>query len=265
MQENPNDNDPNPFRYCGEYWDKETKTYYLRARSYDPRTSRMLSEDPVTSISRKMPNNQELIDSLSLNRYTYCANNPIIHVDPSGHNYALTATVMASCAWMPFADFVLPVGDIVYVIIVAGTAIAETGMIYGPAIANWATTVGPEMGNAINQGKEAVSRTVDSIKQKLGGGSSSGSPPPDPNNWNHRNFYLEQAQNKELRNAISELYRKTAEVGDGGTADMLRHAVNSRSGRAGKSSRSFTKKACQGSKSQAKTETLSWRFNAKPL
>ena len=26
------ENDPNPFRFAGEYWDRETGTYYLRAR-----------------------------------------------------------------------------------------------------------------------------------------------------------------------------------------------------------------------------------------
>jgi uncharacterized protein RhaS with RHS repeats len=30
--------DANPFRYCGEYFDRETGTIYLRARYYDPVT-----------------------------------------------------------------------------------------------------------------------------------------------------------------------------------------------------------------------------------
>lgn len=32
-----------------------------------------------------MPNGQEIVDPLSLNLYTYCANNPIMYQDPSGH------------------------------------------------------------------------------------------------------------------------------------------------------------------------------------
>jgi RHS repeat-associated protein len=35
----------NFFSYKGEYWDDETGTYYLRARYYDPVTSRWLSPD----------------------------------------------------------------------------------------------------------------------------------------------------------------------------------------------------------------------------
>ena len=68
--------DNNPFRYCGEYFDKETQTYYLRARYYSPNTGRFISEDSYWGT---------LEDPLSLNLYVYCANNPIIFVDPSGH------------------------------------------------------------------------------------------------------------------------------------------------------------------------------------
>ncbi|WP_424141323.1 RHS repeat-associated core domain-containing protein [Sporosalibacterium faouarense] len=69
-------NDTNPFRYSGEYYDKETGTYYLRARYYDPSIGRFISEDSYTG---------KLTDPLSLNLYTYCWNNPIRYVDPSGN------------------------------------------------------------------------------------------------------------------------------------------------------------------------------------
>ena len=36
----PSSTDTNPFRYCGEYFDTETGTYYLRARYYDPAVGR---------------------------------------------------------------------------------------------------------------------------------------------------------------------------------------------------------------------------------
>ena len=36
VEKNPDANDANPWRYCGEYFDTETKTIYLRARYYDP-------------------------------------------------------------------------------------------------------------------------------------------------------------------------------------------------------------------------------------
>jgi RHS repeat-associated protein len=69
VEREPDEDDTNLFRYCGEYWDAETSTYYLRARNYDPSTGRFTSEDPIRD---------------GLNWYTYCAGNPIFFVDPSG-------------------------------------------------------------------------------------------------------------------------------------------------------------------------------------
>ena len=43
------DSDSNHFRYCGEYYDKETKTLYLRARYYSSSTGRFTQEDPIRS------------------------------------------------------------------------------------------------------------------------------------------------------------------------------------------------------------------------
>ncbi|MEM1485595.1 RHS repeat-associated core domain-containing protein [Oscillospiraceae bacterium PP1C4] len=68
-EENPEPLDSNPFRYCGEYFDKETGEIYLRARYYDPTTGRFGAEDPAKH---------------GLNWYTYCGGNPVLLIDPSG-------------------------------------------------------------------------------------------------------------------------------------------------------------------------------------
>jgi RHS repeat-associated protein len=68
--------DTNVFRYCSEYFDKETGTIYLRARYYDAGIGRFTSEDSVWGNDS---------DSLSLNLYTYCLNNSVNLIDPSGH------------------------------------------------------------------------------------------------------------------------------------------------------------------------------------
>ena len=65
-----------------------------------------------------------------------------------------------------------------------------------------------------------IANSVGNILDRISGGSGS---PGDPNNWNHRDYYLEQAQNRQLRNAISEMYRRGSSIGDGGTADILRY------------------------------------------
>ena len=64
--------DPNPFRYCGEYFDVESGSYYLRARYYDPSIGRFTQEDPEKD---------------GLNWYTYCNNNPVLFIDPTGCQY----------------------------------------------------------------------------------------------------------------------------------------------------------------------------------
>lgn len=68
----------NRFQYAGEQLDKVTGQYYLRARHYDPTTGRFITEDTYRG---------QLGNTKSLNLYTYCENNPIIYVDPSGHYY----------------------------------------------------------------------------------------------------------------------------------------------------------------------------------
>ena len=79
VEKDIDNSDTNAFRYCGEYYDAETGTIYLRARYYNPSTGRFISRDSFVG---------ENEDPLSLNRYTYCHNNPIVGYDPSGHFFS---------------------------------------------------------------------------------------------------------------------------------------------------------------------------------
>jgi RHS repeat-associated protein len=79
VQSSPDANDTNPFRYGGEYFDRETGNYYLRARFYTPRLGRFTQEDPywrMQAITRHDPQ--------GLNLYAYVMNNPINYTDPTG-------------------------------------------------------------------------------------------------------------------------------------------------------------------------------------
>ena len=89
VEVSPDANDANPFRYCGQYFDKETGTYYLRARYYDPEIGRFISQDGMEYAKDK--------DPLSLNLYTYCSGNPVMYDDPSGHwiNFVIGAVAGA--------------------------------------------------------------------------------------------------------------------------------------------------------------------------
>ena len=66
---NKDANDTNLFRYCGEQYDNETDSIYLRARYYSPSLGRFTTEDPAKDGD---------------NWYSYCAGNPVNGWDPSG-------------------------------------------------------------------------------------------------------------------------------------------------------------------------------------
>ena len=76
VEKNIDDSDTNAFRYCGEYYDAETGTIYLRARYYNPITGRFISRDSFAGSNN---------DPLSLNLYTYFHNNHISGTDSAGH------------------------------------------------------------------------------------------------------------------------------------------------------------------------------------
>ena len=82
--------DENPFRYCGEYYDKETEEVYLRARYYQPTVGRFLTRDTYTGESG---------DPLSLHLYTYCGNDGMNKCDADGN-----AWTWIKNKWNAFCD-----------------------------------------------------------------------------------------------------------------------------------------------------------------
>ncbi|MCM1341395.1 MAG: RHS repeat-associated core domain-containing protein [Acetobacter sp.] len=65
----------NPIRYRGYYCDAETGYYYLQSRYYDPSICRFINVD-IPQIAKD--------NSIGLNLFTYCNDNPINNSDPSG-------------------------------------------------------------------------------------------------------------------------------------------------------------------------------------
>ncbi len=68
----------NPYRYAGYRYDEATGLYYLMARYYDANVGRFLTRDTFHGFED---------DPQSLNLYTYCANNSVNMIDPSGNYY----------------------------------------------------------------------------------------------------------------------------------------------------------------------------------
>ena len=99
VEKNIDDTDTNAFRYCGEYYDKETATIYLRARYYSPSTGRFISRDSFAGSNN---------DPLSLNLYTYCHNNLVSGTDSTGHlMYAIYLQAIISIKIQPLKKAVL--------------------------------------------------------------------------------------------------------------------------------------------------------------
>ncbi len=69
----------NPIRYRGYFYDEETGLYYLQTRYYDPTIGRFISQDGIEYADPQTPN--------GINLYAYCANNPVMAVDPMGNSW----------------------------------------------------------------------------------------------------------------------------------------------------------------------------------
>ena len=67
----------NPYRYAGYRYDGETGLYYLQSRYYNPETGRFLTRDTFEGFEN---------EPLSLNKYSYVHNNPVVYVDPDGQS-----------------------------------------------------------------------------------------------------------------------------------------------------------------------------------
>ena len=132
-------NSENPFLYCGEYYDTETQTYYLRARYYNPANGRFNAEDTHWNLSNMLYEDSpvklnEHEDALGLNRYTllpdvlavrqssnrymYCVANPIGFVDWSGNVIAEAAVIGGAV--------VTSIGEALLFALLAGTAVVAT-------------------------------------------------------------------------------------------------------------------------------------------
>ena len=71
------------FQYTGKVLDESTGLYYEGARYYDPTTGRFTTEDSYSGTET---------DPITRNRYVYGADDPMRHVDPTGHMSVASST-----------------------------------------------------------------------------------------------------------------------------------------------------------------------------
>ena len=117
-----------PTNYCftGKELDDETGLYFYGARYYDPQIGRFIQPDTIVP----HPYNPQ-----SLNRYSYCYNNPINLTDPTGHwpkwkNIWQTVVSVITGVVSILCPVLAPVMWVVNMAISAYTAV-QTGSILG--------------------------------------------------------------------------------------------------------------------------------------
>ncbi|HOW36576.1 MAG TPA: SpvB/TcaC N-terminal domain-containing protein [Candidatus Omnitrophota bacterium] len=71
--------DVSEFKFTGKPLDDETGLYYYGARYYNPALGRFISPDTIVQLPG---------DPQSLNRYSYCGNNPVNRIDVDGHKWS---------------------------------------------------------------------------------------------------------------------------------------------------------------------------------
>jgi len=89
------------YRFTGQEEDAETGLYNYGARHYDPALARFISPDSIVP---------DPSDPQSLNRYSYCRNNPVMYVDPSGHLFGIDDLTIGVLAYSMLKGAIIGAG-----------------------------------------------------------------------------------------------------------------------------------------------------------
>ena len=127
----------NPFRYRGYYYDSDIELYYLQSRYYDPETGRFINADDVSYLA------PETIHGLNL--YTYCLNNPVMFIDPTGHEVQWWQWLILGIVAVASTVFAIATMGVGFAI-ASTVASAAIGALYGYSMAQ---ITGQDVGESI--------------------------------------------------------------------------------------------------------------------
>ncbi|MHC4676399.1 MAG: RHS repeat domain-containing protein, partial [Planctomycetota bacterium] len=86
-QRNRTGADVSVYKFTDQEFDSESGLYNYNARLYDPKLGIFITPDSIVP---------DFSDPQSLNRYSYCRNNPLIYADPSGHNPFIVGAIVGA-------------------------------------------------------------------------------------------------------------------------------------------------------------------------
>lgn len=154
----------NPFRYRSYYQDDETGWYYLNSRYYDSKCHRFITMDDIDYLG-----DSESV--LSYNLYSYCENNPIVHIDSEGNAAAniiggIVGGVIGALLGYIIAEALNLKGWKKALLIGAVTvAGAVLGAVIGPYVAKASRKVISVINSGIRKASNAASKAISNIKK----------------------------------------------------------------------------------------------------
>jgi len=170
----------------------------MGARHYDPVQGRFVTRDSRSG---------NVGEPWTWNLYTYCKNSPQNFIDPTGHSFYSAQDEAPQ--WVPDEELPYNAPGVQNIIEFAALVAVAWGLIAGTAAV--ATALGGKklVESASAAAPSAQASTTGSMNLQLFAQTT-------------RDQLLSKVSNAALRNAINELYKKGAKVGDGGTAAALR-------------------------------------------
>ena len=134
----------NPFRYRSYYYDKDLGMYYLQSRYYDANICRFINADSALYHSM-----------LGYNMFAYCENNPVNYIDTTGESAEAVSEAAKYFWWLIFVDGALPIGDVIFFVVMGTVIIIEVSEIIRLAAENVSNNDADDVPNSLTDPEDS--------------------------------------------------------------------------------------------------------------
>ena len=151
----------NPIRYKGYYYDGETDMFYCKSRYYVPKLCRWLNVDNPSFLQDD--------NAMKLNLFAYCANNPVMNVDPEGHSWSSFWDGVGNWFKKHWVELAVGAGVIALGVVTMGVGAAVGGATAAAVLGVMGSTALQSIGTALVSA--AISGVVGGIASAIDGGN----------------------------------------------------------------------------------------------